>query len=174
MTDISKYWEALTFISVRHGDQKRISSNIPYIIHPIRVAAILRSFGFSEQDNEDLLIAALLHDLIEDTSTTLGEIKQYFNEKIMLIVSELSKPKKKDKEIWLNSFETKSDEAKIIKMADRIDNLMDIIQINWKIEKKRIYLEHANIILEKCGNAHVNLAKKLEQMIEKLSNELKS
>jgi len=72
----------------------------------------------------------------------------------------------------LNSFDLKSDEAKIIKMADRIDNLMDINQMNWTLEKKKEYLRHANIILNKCGNAHSDLANALREIIKKKFNEL--
>ena len=50
-----------------HGDQKRKSIDIPYVIHPIRVALILKSVGFSEFEHDNLMIAAHCHDLIEDT-----------------------------------------------------------------------------------------------------------
>ena len=171
MKDYTKYWNALTFASMGHGEQKRKVSNIPYIIHPVRITSILRSAGFSEHENEDLMIAALFHDLIEDTETKFDEIKDQFGEKIAMIVNELTKPENGDKEHWLKSFDSKSNEAKIIKMADRIDNLKDISQINWSEEKKRFYIEHGRIIVDKCGNAHSDLACKLEQLIEKLSNQ---
>ena len=90
----------------------------------------------------------------------------------MKIVNEVSKPRDENKEFWLQSFEIKSDEAKIIKMADRIDNLMDITQMMWTIEKKRQYIEHAKIIFKKCGNAHKELAKALETLIKKLTDNL--
>ncbi|MFX1238760.1 MAG: HD domain-containing protein [Promethearchaeota archaeon] len=68
MIDINKYWKALTYMAEHHGDQKRKSGKMVYIIHPIRIAFILRSVGFTEANDEDLLIAALFHDLIEDTN----------------------------------------------------------------------------------------------------------
>ena len=123
MNDFSRYWKAINFIFSRHGEQKRKSANIPYVIHPIRVASILRSVGFSEQQDENLMIAALCHDLLEDTTTSFEEISQKFGDNVANIVSELSKPNSRNKDEWIESFKNKSKEAQIIKMADRIDNL---------------------------------------------------
>lgn len=174
MARYTNYWQALTYMTIKHGKQKRKSNNLPYIIHPIRVAAILRSFGFSEQKNENLMIAALFHDLIEDTSTFPSEIQEKFNKKILRIVNEVTKPNDMDKKLWLNSFDMVSDEAKILKMADRIDNLIDINQMSWTIEKKKEYLNHATIILNKCGNAHEGLSNALRKKIKKKNVELKN
>ena len=164
MKDFNRYWNALNYAFIKYENLKRKSNNIPYVIHPIRVALILRSIGFSEFKNQDLMIAALLHDLIEDTNTTFDEIKNEFNESIALLVNELSKPKDLNKEKWLETFINASEAAKIIKMADRIDNLMDMKQ--WPLEKQKSYAEQGKIILEKCGNANYKLASILQKQIE--------
>ena len=65
MKEFSNYWKALTFAFKNYGDLKRKSGNIPYIVHPIRITSILRAAGFSEFKDEDIMIAALFHDLIE-------------------------------------------------------------------------------------------------------------
>lgn len=168
MNDFSKYWKAITYCFERHNNQTRKSSNIPYAVHPIRVASILRSAGFTEFKHENLLISALLHDLIEDTDTTFDEIYDLFGEKITSIVRELTKPKRGLKEEWLKTFGSASIEAKIIKMADRIDNLLDMNIEFWPAEKKREYANQAKLILENCGGANKNLAHKLKIIVENI------
>ncbi len=171
MKEISNYWKALTFAAKNHGIKTRKDNETPYVIHPMRITAILRAAGFSEFKNEDLMMAALFHDLIEDTETSLNDIKNQFGKKSASIVEELTKPEDDDKgskEKWLKSFDKASKEAKIIKMADRIDNLMDMNLDIWPIEKQKSYAEQGKIILEKCGDAHSELAIKLKSVINKI------
>ena len=170
MNDLTRYWDALTFAAEKHADQKRKSGNVPYIIHPIRITAILRFHGFSEKEHDDLMIAALFHDLLEDTDTKIADIEKIFGEKISLIVQELSKPEQANKKEWLESFDRYSTEAKIIKMADRIDNLMDIPSSMWSEEKKKSYAEEGKIILDICGKVHSGLATSLQNVITNILN----
>ena len=167
MKDYSNYCRAITFAFSKYGELKRKSQNIPYVVHPIRINAILRAAGFNENDNEEMMIAALFHDLIEDTETPIDEIETQFGTKIASIVMELTKPEKGNKDEWLKNFESASKEAKIIKMADRLDNLIDMTTESWKIKKQKSYAEQAKIILEKCGSAHSEIALKLQEEIKK-------
>jgi len=172
MNDFSRFWNALTFVFSRHDKQTRKSASIPYVIHPVRVALILRSVGFSEFEQENLMIAALCHDLIEDTDTTFEDISKQFGEKVALIVSELSRPNNANKDEWINTFKTKSLEAKIIKMADRIDNLKDMPSSMWTREKQIKYAHQGDLILKYCGNANLELAELLKIVIQEvLQNE---
>ena len=166
MNDFSRYWNAVTFVFDRHGEQKRISANLPYVIHPIRVALILRSVGFSESEHENLMIAALCHDLIEDTKTTFEEISKQFGNIVASIVSELSKPDDKDKDEWIKSFDKMSNEAKVIKMADRVDNLMDMPSSKWTCDKQVQYARQGDLILEYCEKANQKLAALLKRTIQ--------
>jgi len=166
MNEITNYWKALTFAAKNHGIKTRKDKETPYFAHPVRTAAILRAVGFSEFQNENLMIAALLHDLVEDTPITLNDIRKNFGEKVALIVKELTKPEKGDKEEWIRSFENASEEAKIIKMADRIDNLMDMDIDIWSTEKQKSYANQGKIILEQCGKANAELALKLKDVIK--------
>ena len=168
MRDFSKMWKATTYAFIKYGDLMRKSNEIPYIVHPIRVAMILRAAGYSDSKNENLMLAALLHDLLEDTDLTFEDIEQQFGEQVALIVEELSKPVDLKKDEWLQSFGNASKGAKVIKIADRIDNLLDMESIEWSKEKKRIYAEQSLIILDKCGNANNKLAKKLKDVIEQI------
>ena len=167
MKDYLNYCAAITYAFSKYGELKRKSQKIPYVVHPIRITAILRAAGFNENDNEEMMIAALFHDLIEDTETPIEEIKNQFGRKVASIVMELTKPEKGNKNDWLKTFEKASKEAKIIKMVDRLDNLMDMPTELWKIKKQKSYAEQAKIILEKCGSANEGIALKLNEEIEK-------
>ena len=167
MKDYSNYISAITFAFFKYGELKRKSQNLPYVVHPIRITAILRAAGFNENDNEEMMIAALFHDLIEDTETPIIEIETQFGTKIASIVMELTKPEKGNKDEWLKTFERASKEAKIIKMADRLDNLIDMTSESWKVKKLKSYAEQAKVILEKCGSVHNEIALKLQKEIEK-------
>lgn len=170
MKELKLFWDALAYALDNHKNQFRKSNNIPYIIHPLRVLTILRSVGFTEIKDQDLMIATLFHDLIEDTDVTKQDIKTRFGEKIASIAKELTKSKNQTKEQYLLSFKDGSDEAKIIKMADRIDNLLDMDISNWTNEKKVNYTEQAKLILNHCGNANKQLASLLNQIINKILN----
>lgn len=168
MKDFSNYWNAISFAFAKYGNLKRISSDIPYVIHPIRIITILHAAGFNEFEHEDIMIAALFHDLLEDTDTDIKEIEDKFGKKIGKIVVELTIPKGilgREKDKWLEEFVIKSKEAKIIKLADRIDNLMDMKDI-WKAKKQISYTDQAKIILKSCEDANKQLSKKLGELID--------
>jgi len=172
MREFGIIWEAINFTFINYGNIKRKSGEIPYVIHPIRVAMILRAAGFSEFKNRNLMLAALFHDLLEDTNLSFADLKAEYGKKIALIVKELSKPEKVSKNEWLRAFGRTSTEAKLVKMADRIDNLMDMKSIEWTVEKRRKYAQQSLIILETCGKASSRLANKLKQLIGKTLNDL--
>ncbi len=172
MKEFSNYWKALTFAAKNHGITLRKDKKTPYLVHPLRIVSILRAAGFSEFNCEEMMIAALFHDLVEDTGVSLEEIRKYFGDKVASIVKELTKPKNGKKEEWLKSLDTTSKEAKIIKMADRIDNLMDMNIDIWSVEKQKSYAEQGKIILEKCGNAHSELALNLKKVIDDILGNL--
>ena len=104
MRDFLKFWEALTYAFSKYRNLKRKSGGIPYVVHPIRVTLILRAAGYSEFDNEDLLVATLFHDLLEDTDLSFEELELQFGNQIASIVRDLTKPKGVNKDTWLKSF----------------------------------------------------------------------
>ena len=170
MKDLLRYRKALEFAIRGYHNKTRKNSNIPYIIHPLRIVHILRFVGYNEIDNEELFIAALFHDLIEDTDVKYEEIEQEFGKKIADLVLELTIPKDADKEQFFKNMSNASKEAKVIKMADRIDNLLDLDNIPWSNEKKRKYAEHGRIILQSCGDADNKLTSMLTKIVEDILN----
>ncbi|MFW9970358.1 MAG: HD domain-containing protein [Candidatus Odinarchaeota archaeon] len=175
MKNFSNYWNALSFAFEKYGNLKRKATDIPYVIHPVRITSILRAVGFNEFEQEELMIAALFHDLCEDTNTSLEEIDKNFGKKISSIVAELTKPetaKGRKKDLWLENFAKSSEEAKIIKMADRIDNLLEMVN-DWTVQKQISYANQAKIILRSCGDSNEELADKLAEIIKRVLDNLK-
>ena len=120
--------KAYVYAMQKHGQQKRASGD-PYISHPLEVAAILTDMHL----DESTIAVALLHDTIEDTSATRGEIDSMFGEDIGRLVEGLTKIKKLD----LVSRKAKqaenlrklllaiSDDVRVllVKLADRLHNM---------------------------------------------------
>lgn len=165
MKNNSLLLKALNFAGKKHNIQLRKDGQTPYVIHPVRVFFILRAAGFSEFSHKNMMIATLLHDVLEDTDTSYPEIKAIFGDKVASIVNELSKPETMQKEDWLKKFINLSKEAKIIKMADRIDNLRDLPKNNSSSEWIKSYAEQADLILKNCGKMNKDLADELKNSI---------
>ena len=129
MQDVEKILKASVMAARRHADQKRKGiSGVPYINHPLEVAeALIRVGGV---DDVDTLIAALLHDTVEDTATTPAEIREIFGERVAAIVAEVTDdkmlPKARRKELQVEHAPHLSDAAKQLKLADKIVNIRDI------------------------------------------------
>jgi len=123
---------ALVWASQRHTEPRK-GSDIPYITHPAHVAIILARKGF----DEPVLAAAILHDLLEDTQTTVEEIRREFGAQIAGMVQELSEPQFPDrprKETWalrkeakLKMLQEASGGALAIAAADRVHNTANIL-----------------------------------------------
>lgn len=121
-----------------HAKQTRKNTGDPYILHPVRVAAIvakailyrdnssLRFSGFEEA----CAIAAILHDTIEDTSVTYEQISQEFGTFVADLVQELTQDKKlpwaERRKAMIKKCATMSTHAKLIKLADRLDNMREM------------------------------------------------
>lgn len=115
-----------------HRPQTRKGSTTPYIEHPFAVAWILDRAGFAE----DVLIAGLLHDAVEDTDATLQEIGEEFGAEVAAIVAECSERKTDEtgrKRPWidrkrehLEEVERASREARAVVLADKLHNLTSI------------------------------------------------
>lgn len=113
---------AKQYATLKHHGQVRKGSGIPYISHPIRVAQKLQQLGITDQE---IIDAAYLHDILEDTNTTLEELQQLFTPRTCLIVQQLTRLDTQTKAEYLKTFEKASLEAGLIKLADRLDNIND-------------------------------------------------
>lgn len=129
--DMERIEKAYNYAKEAHGDQRRVSG-IPYILHPTSVACILVGLGM----DTDSIIAALLHDVVEDTDRTLAEVTKEFGSDIALLIDGLTKI---SKIAFTNREEQQAESLRkmliamsndirviIIKLADRVHNLRTI------------------------------------------------
>lgn len=146
-TDIELVFRALKFASLKHTRQRRKGgSDIPYINHPIEVATILSTVG--SVHDADVLAAAILHDTVEDTDTTPDEIETEFGSHIRKIVMECTDNKElakhERKRLQIETAPHKSQQAKLVKLADKISNVGAMATLppaDWSLERRREYLD---------------------------------
>lgn len=129
----------------------------------------------------NIILAALLHDTVEDTETTEAELLNNFGEEITSYVMEMTDDKSLDKklrkDLQIKNAPHKSKGAKLIKICDKICNITDVINNppHWRDSKRRtIYLDWAEKVVNALGEVHPYLQKTFfEKLAEgrKLLNE---
>ena len=147
MNNLKKLLEAASFAAQRHtGHKRKGSAGEPYINHPIEVANLIADVGSVE--DMDVLIAAILHDTVEDTGTKKEEIAQRFGERVSEIVAEVtddkSLPKQERKRLQIEHASHLSPEAKLVKLGDKISNIRDVTNnppADWDVKRRGEYLE---------------------------------
>lgn len=141
---------AIRAASILHKDQVRKGSvPIPYISHLMAVAMILMDYT----DEEDVIIAAFLHDTIEDTDYTATELREDFGGKVAEIVEALTEPQdtksqsyswRERKQLYAKHLRNAPKEALLIAAADKIHNMRAIVE--------EYYNDHARFLAEFQGS----------------------
>ena len=132
MTACEKLELALEYATQKHKGQKRIGGD-DYITHPIAVCDIVKSEG----RDENYQIAALFHDLLEDTDATDEEILKYGNAEILEAVKLLTKEKGYDMAEYIGAIKN-NPIARAVKAADRLHNLQCALVTNEEFKRKYI------------------------------------
>ncbi len=125
--------KAIIFATKAHSGTKRKGTNVPYIVHPIEAAAIVSSMT----DDEEVIAAAVLHDVVEDTDATEDDLYARFGRRITDLVLNESEDKRKTlpaaltwktrKQETITFLETEADrDAKMLALADKLANLRAI------------------------------------------------
>jgi guanosine-3',5'-bis(diphosphate) 3'-pyrophosphohydrolase len=145
--------EAAAFAADKHRNQRRKDKSAsPYINHPIALAALLANDG--AVSDARVLAAALLHDTIEDTETTAAELERSFGAAIRDIVLEVTDdkalPKAERKQLQVDHAPHITREAKLVKLADKICNLRDVLAsppADWSADRKQKYFDWAKDVV---------------------------
>lgn len=142
-----------------HGTQMRKSGD-PYITHPLAVTTILADIGMTEPT----LVAALLHDTVEDTQTTAAELDAHFGRAVAATVMEVTDdktlPKAARKQQQIDHAPHLSHGAKLVKLADKISNLRDVSDsppAGWPVERKREYFDWARRVIDGVRGTNARL-----------------
>lgn len=123
--------KAIEMAAICHEKQyrKNPEKKIPYIAHPVAVGMMLAHYGYPE----DVVIAGILHDTVEDTEMTQDRIREEFGKKVSGLVAETSEQDKslsweERKSRYIEHLATASDEAKAISCCDKIYNMKSMAE----------------------------------------------
>lgn len=119
--------KALIFASIAHEGQRRKGTDIPYMLHPMEAGAIVAGIKY----DEELITAALLHDVIGDTPFTANDIEARFGERVLRLVAASSEDKSKSweerKQAAIDRLSAEVDrDVLIISLADKLSNIRQI------------------------------------------------
>jgi GTP diphosphokinase / guanosine-3',5'-bis(diphosphate) 3'-diphosphatase len=162
--DLGPVLKALAFAAKKHRDQRRKDREAsPYINHPIDLANILVNEG--GVTDGVTIVAAILHDTVEDTDTTHEELVATFGEEVASIVAEVtddkSLPKATRKALQEKHAPHVSFRAQQVKLADKISNLRDIARsppASWDLERRRAYFDWAKRVVDGLRDRHPKLS----------------
>jgi guanosine-3',5'-bis(diphosphate) 3'-pyrophosphohydrolase len=155
--------KVVTFAAEKHRNQRRKDPEAsPYINHPIALANVLLHEG--GVTDVVVLCAALLHDTLEDTQTTPGELARHFGSEVRDIVMEVTDNKKlkkrKRKELQMKHAPVLSTRAKLVKLADKICNLRDVAEqppLDWNLRRRLEYFDWAKTVVDGMRGVHPRL-----------------
>ena len=160
MTNVVLWLQALRFAAEKHRHQRRKDADAsPYINHPIAVASVLAAEA--SITDELTLLAALLHDTVEDTDTTIEELRGLFGPEVAGLVAEMTDdktlPKDVRKRLQVEHAPTASRQARLVKLADKICNVRDVTDsppATWSLDRRREYLNWAERVVAGCRGTH--------------------
>ena len=128
--------KALEFAREKHkGQMRKNNTPVEYITHPINVANLVKKYANNAENIDDLVSSAYLHDTLEDTNTTYEELICNFGNLISNLVKELTNNDVLKKEIGKTKYlsmkmKSMSEDALIIKLCDRLDNVSSLYDTN--------------------------------------------
>jgi guanosine-3',5'-bis(diphosphate) 3'-pyrophosphohydrolase len=142
---------AVTFAVRFHGDQKR-PTGVPYAEHLLEALEVLvRGAGVTDQD---VLCAAVLHDVVEDTSCTIAGVRAAFGDRVADMVGWVTIPEagagadsKAVKEAYLKHLAEAPDDAILVKLADRASNVQTLRNLSSRQKQRDYYTQTVTYIL---------------------------
>jgi len=163
--DVAVILRAVRFSADKHRLQRRKGKDAsPYINHPLEVADLLANAG--DVQDVAVLVAAILHDTVEDTGTAFEELESAFGHEVRVLVEELTDdknlPKPQRKLLQIEHARHISSRAKQIKIADKISNVRDVAHNpprDWPMQRRREYVDWAEKVVAGCRGSNRALEK---------------
>lgn len=167
--DLQRILAAARFAAEHHTGQKRKGeAGEPYINHLIEVAELVTAS--SDTVDVNLVMAAFLHDTVEDTDVTREQLEQRFGHDVASLVMEVtddkSLPKEKRKALQVENAHKKSPRAQTLKLADKISNLRALLSsppANWSVERKRQYFDWARDVISRLTAPNPKLKEEFDR-----------
>jgi (p)ppGpp synthase/HD superfamily hydrolase len=151
MNDVVRIMQAADFAARQHAAQRRKGVRAePYMNHLVEVASLVAE---ATDGDVDIVVAALLHDAVEDQDVKPEDIVERFGAEVGSLVAEVtddkSKPKQERKDLQVRNAPHKSRGASVIKIADKTSNLRSIATSPppWPTERKQVYLNWARAVV---------------------------
>jgi guanosine-3',5'-bis(diphosphate) 3'-pyrophosphohydrolase len=171
LSTLSPVLKAIQFAAYKHRMQRRRDADAtPYINHPISLADLLANEAMI--DDPVVIIAALLHDTVEDTETTLEELADVFGDEVAGIVLEVtddkSLAKTERKRLQIEHATCISYRAKLVKLADKICNVRDIENappIGWSVQRRDEYVAWAIQVVAGLRGVHAGLEQIFDEIV---------
>ena len=169
--DTVRLLRAIHFAADKHRDQRRKDRGAsPYINHPIAVAELIATVG--GVTDIVVLVGAVLHDTVEDTQTTFEELEARFGPAVRGLVAEVSDdkslPKQVRKRLQIEHAAGLSERAKLIKLADKISNVVDVTHnppADWPVSRRREYFDWSAAVVEGCRGVNAALESYFDEMV---------
>jgi len=171
---------ALAFAASKHRDQRRKGARAqPFINHAIEVADLVARVG--GVDDPAILQAAILHDTLEDTTTTSSELEAEFGARVTAMVAEVTDDKllpiADRKRLQVERAPRLSRAARLIRLADKISNVRAIGHdppLDWSLERRRAYVNWSGQVIEGCRGSCQPLERLYDEVLAAVSVDLGS
>lgn len=161
--------DAMAFAAAQHrGQVRKDPIGSPYVFHPTQVMLLLWEVGVTDSVT---LAAALLHDTVEDTGASLGELGARFGPEVTAVVAEVSDdralPKLRRKRLQIEQAAAKSERARLVKLADKIMNVRDMLTgppPHWSDLRRRQYAGWAGEVVDRMRGTHAELESRFDAL----------
>jgi guanosine-3',5'-bis(diphosphate) 3'-pyrophosphohydrolase len=171
--DLGRIFEALLFAARAHREQERKGSGDPYVNHLIEVAELLvRVAGVTDAD---VLCAAVLHDVVEDTRVSPSEVETAFGSRVRLLVEALTDdkrlPKAERKRLQVEHMASACADVRTIKLADHCSNVAELPS-DWSRQRQEDYLVWSERVAQACSGASPALDREHAGRLERARSRL--
>ena len=170
--DLVKLSQAVDYAARQHIAQRRKGCRAePYVNHLTEVAALLAEA--TDGTDPVLVMGGLLHDTLEDTDTTYGDLEERFGPEVAALVREVtddkSLPKDVRKRLQIEKTPSKSRRARLLKIADKTSNLRGLVAsppAGWTEERLRDYVVWAEQVVRSCRGLNAKLEQEFDRAFE--------
>ena len=171
--DNNKVYGAYLMAKEKHRGQKRMDGR-PYIAHPIMVARLVKKYLSNKERLDEIIMAAYLHDTIEDTDTTYEEIEEKFGSYVAYLVMGVTNDEKIKKSMGKTNYLCykmyhMNDDVLNLKLCDRLSNVMDLRNANKEFLER---YETETIMILDYLLSNRNLTETQLEIVKEINNQI--